>query len=191
MWFDGERAVVHLGDRLVVGGEEMGLTELDNGHIHERGWKMDVSLDRPLTNKEGKAFIELCRALKWKSRIQSGTFLAGGVAVASVCGGLAWRTHVWITGEAGSGKSWTLENIVKPALGPMALLVQGKTSESRHPSALHSDALAVVRRAVPGRRLILLPVAVALSRRQSLQQSHRRNDFVRRPRWRACRARAG
>lgn len=144
VWSDSGRAVAHLGDRLVVDGGDVALTASGDGNIYERGRKLEVSLDRSLTNKEGKAFIELCQSLNWKNRIQSGAFLAGGVAVGSVCGGLAWRPHVWITGEAGVGKSWVVENVVQPALAPLALMVQGQTSEAGIRSALRSDALAVV-----------------------------------------------
>ena len=34
--------------------------------------------------------------------------------------GLDWRPHAWLNAASGSGKSWLIERVSKPLLGPWA-----------------------------------------------------------------------
>ena len=60
------------------------------------------------------------------------------------CGALKWRPHIWLTGSAGTGKSWVFKNVVRRLLGETALAVQGETSEAGLRQTLGHDALPVV-----------------------------------------------
>jgi putative DNA primase/helicase len=66
------------------------------------------------------------------------------MAVAPICGALAWRPHIWITGAAGTGKSWVMDNIMRPILGRVGLFVQGDTTEAGIRQALGYDARPVL-----------------------------------------------
>jgi putative DNA primase/helicase len=61
-----------------------------------------------------------------------------------VCGSMAWRPHLWLISEAGGGKSWVLDNLVKPLLSSLALQVQSKTTEAGIRGELGSDARPLV-----------------------------------------------
>jgi len=75
---------------------------------------------------------------------QCNRMMAGWCVVAPICGALSWRPHIWVTGGAGSGKSWVMDNILRPAIGPAALCVQSNTTEAGLRQLLKYDARPVL-----------------------------------------------
>jgi putative DNA primase/helicase len=57
---------------------------------------------------------------------------------------MPWRPHIWLTGEAGSGKTWTLDNIIRSIVGDIGLSVASKTSEAGIRGDLGLDARPVI-----------------------------------------------
>ena len=125
--WDAGRAVLHLGDRLIVDGVEAPLEGPGLEYRYEVAAPIGIDLSNPLSNAEASALLKVCRMLPW-ARPYHAVFLAGWLATAPICGGLAWRTHLWLTGQSGVGKSWALDNIVRPALGKMSSRFQGATT---------------------------------------------------------------
>lgn len=142
-WLDDGRAVLHLGDRLIVDGRTSPLLLSASKHIYEGAIPLSTRYATPLTSEESRKLLSICKALPWKNPI-SGTILAGFIAVAPVCGGLSWRPSIWMTGAAGSGKSWVEDNILAPAIGGIALRLNSKTSEAGIRQSLGSDARPVL-----------------------------------------------
>lgn len=142
-WIDRGRVVLHAGDRLVVDGVDVGLDEFLGDYMYEIGEPMNFNLGNPLSNAKAYRFIEFCKQLPW-DRDLNAYMLAGWCVIAPVCGALDWRPHIWLTGGAGSGKSWTLKNVIRGLTGFCALGVQGNTSEAGIRQALTSDAIPVV-----------------------------------------------
>jgi hypothetical protein len=60
-WLDGGRTVLHLGDRLIVDGVEMQIRNLNSEFIYERGRRMDVQLEQPLTTAQSSELIDMGR----------------------------------------------------------------------------------------------------------------------------------
>jgi putative DNA primase/helicase len=136
-------AIVHLGDRLIVGGETFSPSSYRSSAIYEVSSPLPMILgEPPMTAEEAEGLVRVCELLPLPEG--QGRLLAGWLAIASVCGGLAWRPHAWITGEAGSGKSWCLDNVVKPVLGDLAVYVQSKTTEAGLRGELRLDARPVI-----------------------------------------------
>jgi putative DNA primase/helicase len=144
-WIDGQHIVYHAGNRLFVDGAETEIPRFDSPHGAIYAGDIPIQVDRgtPASNAEAVEVAHLCEMLCWE-RPLFGKLLAGWLAAAPVCGALGWRPHIWITGPSGSGKSWTVANIVQPLVGPSALHVQGDTSEAGIRQHLGSDALPVV-----------------------------------------------
>lgn len=137
-----DRVVFHAGDRLVIDGAEHSISP--GAHVYEAALPLiRGALPAPLSNHEAHALEKICRSLRWE-RPQSGRLLAGWLVLAPVCGALAWRPSVWITGGAGAGKSDIAQRILKPILGDFALFVALSTTEATLRRALRSDALPVV-----------------------------------------------
>lgn len=142
-WWDNGRPVVHLGDRVVVDGQEYALGDTPGRFVYELNTRIDLANRDPLTNSEAVKLVEICENLRWQRPI-SGKLLAGFVFLAPICGALDWRPHIWITGGAGSGKSTIMTQIIHRLLKDNMLFVQGETSEAGIRQKLGHDAIPVV-----------------------------------------------
>ena len=142
-WFDNGRAVLHLGDRLLVDGCASSLYLPDSSAIYPRAKALPLVQTEPLITGEAVKIVHLCERLRWARPISAKLF-AGWMVCAQICGALSWRPSIWVTGGTGTGKTWLMENILTPVLGPLALQVQSKTTEAGIRQTLNSDALAVV-----------------------------------------------
>ena len=142
-WMDNGRAVLHLGNRMVVDGRSVGLMLPGSRHVYEASQALIRDDAPPLVTATAHRLVSICQGLRWECPI-SGVLLAGFIAVAPICGGLSWRPSIWITGGSGSGKSWLKDNILAPALAGVALQVQSKTSEAGIRQTLGSDARPVL-----------------------------------------------
>jgi putative DNA primase/helicase len=144
-WIDGRDVVFHAGDRLVVNGRHVEIPDYRSSvrAIYEGALEIEVDSADHAPNAQAAKVIELCEMLSWERPLY-GKLLAGWLALAPVSGALSWRPHLWVTGPSGSGKSWTVANIIQPLVGETALHVQGNTSEAGIRGQLGSDALPVV-----------------------------------------------
>ncbi len=142
-WFDDGRAVLHLGDHLLVDGVSKATDGLDTRFIYEAGAALPAPNARPLAVGEAKRFSDLCAGFAWEQPL-FGRLLAGWCLLAPICGALSWRPHIWVTGGAGSGKTWILENIIRQSLGELCLAVQSETTEAGLRQSLGQDAFPVI-----------------------------------------------
>ncbi len=102
-WWDSDSAALHLGDRLIIKGEEQPMS-YSKQYIYESAVPIRINYKDPLSTKEAKIFSEICDNISWDKTINS-RYLAGWCAIAPICGALNWRPHIWITGGAGVGKA--------------------------------------------------------------------------------------
>ncbi|MFH1569862.1 MAG: DUF6371 domain-containing protein, partial [Gemmatimonadota bacterium] len=142
VWIDDDRIVVHLGDRLIVDGREQALEDLKSRYMYLLGHHVDVDLSDPLTGPEAAHLVDVLNLLNLEHKSHY-WYLAGWMVVAIASGALDWRPHIWLTGQAGSGKSTILNYIVRPALGEFGLAAEGGTTEAGLRRELHSRPLAV------------------------------------------------
>lgn len=143
-WYDDGRAVIHLGDRLLVDGKRRAIDEISTSYIYEQGVALEaLTLPEPATVEESQKLVDLFDRLAWE-RATDALLLAGFVFLAPICGALRWRPHVFLTGSAGSGKSWVYDHLVVRALGDFKVHCQGSTTEAFVRQLLLQDALPVV-----------------------------------------------
>ena len=142
-WLDDGRVVVHSGDRLIVDGVKMGVTEIDSARIYEVNRPMNLSTGPAITTEQGRAFIQMLSGITWERPVNA-QLLAGWCVIAPVCGALQWRPHVWITGGAGTGKTWIMREVVGHLLGKAALILQGESTEAGIRQSLGHDARPVI-----------------------------------------------
>lgn len=142
--FDNGRAVLHLGTRLIVDGiPHNSLILPDSDFIYERGQNVPLTLGEPLSDEETYRLVDICNMFSWASP-DMGMLFAGWLVTAPVCGGLPWRTHIWLTGKMGSGKTYIMTNFVKPLLGSLGFAVQSKTTEAGIRQHLRVDARPII-----------------------------------------------
>ncbi len=142
-WWEHSKPVVHLGRNLHVDGHSVGIYDYDSPYIYERLTPITANLDAPLPVEESQRLIELCQLLAWEKPIYA-QLLAGFIALAPICGALTWRPHIWITAPAGAGKSWVVDEIIKPCLADFAIHVRGASSEAGIRHRIKIDALPVL-----------------------------------------------
>jgi putative DNA primase/helicase len=144
-WIDGDDVVFHAGDRLVINGEARPIPQFSSSvrAIYEGALEIPVDSGDGADNRTAARLIELCEMLSWERPLY-GKLLAGWLAIAPICGALVWRPHLWLTGPSGSGKSWSVANIISPIVGDSAIHVQGATTEAGLRQKIGSDALPVV-----------------------------------------------
>lgn len=144
-WFDDGRSVLHVGNSLIVDGQPVDIRDFPTSYIYEAGTRLDFTGGkRPLTPDQISRLTNLSRMLSWDVPVYSD--LAIGWCVAAViCGALSWRPHIWITGPAGSGKSWVYDNILKWLVGEdWAMLAQSATTEAGIRQTMKRDARPVI-----------------------------------------------
>lgn len=143
-WAEGKHSVLHLGDGLMIDGKPAPLKSPTGRYIYQASTPLRHNTEAtPLGNDESDKLAILCNMLSWEKPIH-GLLLAGWCVVAPICGALDWRPHLWLSGGSGAGKSWTVENIVRTMLGPIAFQVLGNTSEAGIRQELASDSRPVV-----------------------------------------------
>lgn len=144
VWLDEGRRVMHLGERLIVDGASVPLADHLSEFIYERARPMNVALGLPLADDEGRALLNMCCSVAWGSPDRDGRLFLGWIVSALIGGALSWRPHLLITAGGGGGKTWILENIVQPLLGPLALLVEGKTTQAGILGEIGRDARPII-----------------------------------------------
>lgn len=144
-WWDDGRAVLHLGDRLIVNGATHSVMKPPPSRFsYQRLAAIDLPADlQPLTDQQGLEIIDIALRFLWEVPA-SGLLIAGWAALAPICGSLSWRPHIWLTASAGSGKSVLLDRFLGTLLDSLALWPEGSTSEASIRQELRADALPVI-----------------------------------------------
>jgi putative DNA primase/helicase len=143
-WYDKGKAVLHLGNKLLIDGQATPIAEHESSFIYTRQAPLEHGADAvPADDNTAADIAELFEQLRWHKPVHA-QLLAGWCLLAPICGALSWRPHVWITAQRGAGKSWIQDHIIQPLLGPSALMVQGSTTEAGIRQKLKQDARPIV-----------------------------------------------
>ena len=142
-WYDKGRSVLHLGSQLIVDGTDMPVDAIESTYIYEAGPPLEYTRADPLSTREANKFQQISDMLYWERPLFSKMF-AGWAVCATICGALIHRPHIWLTGRAGSGKSFVIGKIMYPILCQFALRQAAATTEAGIRQKLQSDALAVI-----------------------------------------------
>ena len=140
VWLAGTgETVVHRGDYVYVNGRayrpnDQPLKEIYPGRARLGELQGDV-----LPEGQGQLVMDALSYSSWADPVHA-RMLAGWIVTAPVCACLHWRSHLWLTGPAASGKSWLLQNVVLPLLGHVALAVEGGTTAAGIRQELGPDA---------------------------------------------------
>lgn len=142
-WIDAGRKVLHCGNILYVDGYETKFDQLSSEYTYIAASKLMKPAINSLSDREAYALRKICEAVTWENKL-SGSLLAGWLVIAAICGALDFRPHIYITGEAESGKSTVLNRIIKPVLGRMSINVDGGTTEPAIREIMDYDARPLV-----------------------------------------------
>ena len=143
-WLDDGRVVFHLGDRLIVDGKAHSVhTPPPTRYFYEQARHLDGPSAAPLSDQDAMKLIAIAERFRWEMPV-SAQFLLGWLILAPVCGALAWRPHIWVTGGAGTGKTTVLKSFLRPLMGGVLQSATGGTTEAGLRGTLGSDAIPVL-----------------------------------------------
>lgn len=143
MWGETDGAVLNGGDRLYHRNGDCLPPDYQSNAVYVMGPRVGRITDDQMTNQDAAEILKICLSLSWKHR-QAGYMLAGWIVTALAAGALRWRSHIVLTGEPGAGKSWVIDNIIKPLLGRLGLSRDGGTTEAKLRVEIGSTARPVV-----------------------------------------------
>jgi len=129
VWIDGKHKIVNTGRELFVDGEKIAYDKFPSNYVYTSSEKYFGKIEgAPASAKQGKDLYELFRVQRWAN--PQAHYAALGWALISNFGGcLNWRPHIFISGKIGSGKSWLLDNLIKPIVGDYAHYGSGSDTE--------------------------------------------------------------
>ena len=142
-WFDNDHIVLHLGKSLIVDGMPTTLRSFKTKNIYEQREPISVNTENPMPAFAAKKLIDVCKLARWEEDY-SGEILAGWIFSAMVCGAMKFRSHLYLIGQSGSGKSWLQDHLIKPIMGKMCVHVSSKTTEAGIRALLNNDILPIV-----------------------------------------------
>lgn len=145
-WRDGDRVIKHLGNILydVTNGKKVSMLEPSLKGVYQRE-SVQTKRSKECADDELVAlFFKAINSIYWKDKTHAQLFL-GWVALALFCGWLDWRPHIWVTGEHGSGKSDTILEAIRIALGSgQYISAKGNTTEAGARQRLKCNAIPFV-----------------------------------------------
>ena len=130
----GDKIVYHLGDRLLVDGEEHSLDDKVITWMSEP----KIALVPSATDSQMRAIALAVMSYRWRKPMD-GKRLLGWMVSAIVGGALEWRPHIQITAPSGQGKSWLLREVVSALMGPLLQRIADATPAALALSTAHAS----------------------------------------------------
>lgn len=145
-WMDNGRVVFHGGDRLLVDGVPCDPIAIKSAFIYPKLPRFfSLANTVPLTAKEGRALAAICHSLRWQNREPlTADLFVGFLATMLIAGALKFRSHGWISGSTGSGKSYVLREIAGRCVGRMSVIPLGSSTEAGIRQRLQCEPIPVL-----------------------------------------------
>jgi phage/plasmid primase-like uncharacterized protein len=116
VWDDEGRIFVNIGSGVYSSERQHVMSNIDPHLATKNFYKNEpsdmVNFDDELTDEECLAIIKAFQHLRFKNEFDF-FYVTGFLAIANCFAALNWRPHLWVSGPAGSGKSWTLKQMGK------------------------------------------------------------------------------
>ena len=140
-WEDDGRYVFHYGSGLIVDGQKVGLFDFETNNIYEKKGYLQFS-------KNGYKAVDMRKiAIIIKrfsiSSAQEKYLFLGWIIMSLLGGAFDWRPHIWLTGEAGSGKTSAID-FIKTILGSAVIKETGGSTEAGIRQRLKVSTLPVL-----------------------------------------------
>jgi hypothetical protein len=143
--YDNEEIIVNCGNGIFIPAAEKKIKyEEYRGELKLKKSTIKLNISgNPWTTKEGKELFQEIQRYGFHRAIDY-FLLLGWITLAPFASLLVRRPHLAITGPKGCGKTWLLDNVIKPALGPLAISAEGGTTEAGIRQEIGSDCRPVV-----------------------------------------------
>ncbi len=141
VWRDNRKNVLFDGEFIHVGSEKTGLLDYESNYSYGRVKRLEYF---PKVQKMDLNILD-----DFIDPLQAGNpgqlkYLLGWCVTSLLCGVLEWRSHIWIHGESGSGKSTVLDEIIVPLVGKIGYHFKGNSTEAGIRQTIGNDARPAV-----------------------------------------------
>ncbi len=140
-WEDDGRFVFHFGTGLLIGDEKVDLFEFDTNNIYEKKGYLSFSEDN-FGAVDLHKIADIIRRFSISSRQEKYLFI-GWIIMSLIGGAFEWRPHIWLTGEAGSGKTSAID-FIKKIMDTAAIVETGSSTEAGIRQRLKVSTLPVL-----------------------------------------------
>lgn len=145
IWMDDEIPLAHLGEFIMTPETVMPLRRYKSRFVYEYS-EHRVEFDElaPVaTVRQATQLIEACSGSNWIEPTY-GKILAGWMFMSLMCASVRWRSHLYIIGPAGSGKTWLLDNVVDKFFREFKLKAAGSSTEASIRQGLSNNMIPVI-----------------------------------------------
>jgi phage/plasmid primase-like uncharacterized protein len=142
-WLDSKRVVVNTGFDLLVDNMKLQYHFIDSRYIYTPGHTVDLSESNLMDKSLRKDLICLVNLLPWSQKDSSILFI-GWIANSILSGLSPWRSHIWLTGSSGSGKSTVIDQIIKKCFGEFCHYFLGNSTEPGMRQTINNNSLPVI-----------------------------------------------
>lgn len=143
VFYDRDRVVVNLGDKIYIDGEEVDPLAIDSKYIYVNGHTINLDINDIANDDEGEMFLDLFRSFDYGHPAEA-YLLAGWTMLAGIGGALEYRPNIWINAAMKSGKSFLINNTVMPVLGDFCMALLGGTSEAGIRQKMKGDCIPIL-----------------------------------------------
>ena len=117
MYYDRKRIIFNAGSKLFVDGVEQEYQSVDSDYLYQSSNNVITSIWESTTDE----YYEVCKLLSETTLdTDVDAWLLPGVIMSGYMSGMSpWRSHAWINGPKGSGKSDFVDLILDPLIAPI------------------------------------------------------------------------
>lgn len=115
-WMDQKRIVLHCGEHLIVDDQVVELEKFESHFTYIKGRNIPYRDQEKMSTQEASRIFEVFEYLNFTEENMM-TFFAGWLFLAPFCGILKWRSHMFMNGDTGTGKSFVMTEIVFNIVG--------------------------------------------------------------------------
>jgi hypothetical protein len=145
IYMDDDKPVAHLGEFLMFEQGVVPLKAFRSKYVYEYS-EHRLEMDRlapPATNKQAEQLIAICNGSNWMDNTH-GQILAGWMFMSLFCASLRWRSHLYLIGPAGSGKTWLIDNVVDKFFREFKYKAGSSSTEASIRQGLNNNMIPVV-----------------------------------------------
>jgi putative DNA primase/helicase len=113
-WNDAGELILNDGENIIRGAKKLPLWKNNSEYIYEKSKSIPYASVSPNTASQCEVLMDILNLISWKRQNLDRLLIAGWILLAPFCGALKWRPHLWITGAAGSGKTWVVGQLLLP-----------------------------------------------------------------------------
>lgn len=144
VWRDrlGKDIVINTGTELIVNGVNTGYDDYKTSRLYQELGQRVINIQDIATEEDLEIIKTTVNCINWTDPFH-GVLILGFLVQACIAPTCRWRSHLWLNGVQGCGKSFFQHSFVRPLLGSLCLGVDSETTAAGIRQKLGANAFAV------------------------------------------------